>query len=153
MCPLGYRGQFEYTIQHRHFRGGEAAFPPRPEGRSLHAATLMNTTPSSTPHSTSTATSDGIAGRALVFGGGGSAGNAWEIGVIAGLLDAGLDVTEADLIIGTSAGATAPAQITGAPPLTELFAGIVGVAGPRPSGPVAAAGGRGPLGPVADHME
>ena len=40
---------------------------------------------------------------ALVLGGGGSTGNAWLIGVIAGLFEAGLDVTEADLIIGTSA--------------------------------------------------
>ena len=54
--------------------------------------------------------------RALVLGGGGSAGNAWLIGVIAGLFDAGLDVTEADLIIGTSAGSTAAAQITSASP-------------------------------------
>src|ERR1035438_3480541 len=43
MCPLGCRGQFEYTVRHRHFRGGEAAFPPRPEGRGLHAAISMNT--------------------------------------------------------------------------------------------------------------
>jgi len=48
----------------------------------------------------------------LVLGGGGSAGSAREIGVIAGLFDAGLDVTEADLIIGTSAGSTAAAQIS-----------------------------------------
>jgi len=47
------------------------------------------------------------------------------IGVIAGLFDAGLDVTEADLIIGTSAGSTAAAQITGATP-TELLAVIDG---------------------------
>jgi hypothetical protein len=40
----------------------------------------------------------------VLGGGGGSAGNAWLIGVIAGLFDAGLDVTEADLIVGTSAG-------------------------------------------------
>jgi NTE family protein len=39
--------------------------------------------------------------RALVLGGGGSTGNAWLIGVIAGLFDAGLDVTTADLTIGT----------------------------------------------------
>src|ERR1700678_290732 len=33
----------EHTIGYRrHFRGGEAAFPPRPEGRSLHAAILMS---------------------------------------------------------------------------------------------------------------
>ena len=45
---------------------------------------------------------------ALVLGGGGAAGNAWMIGIIAGLADAGLDLTEAaDLVIGTSSGATA----------------------------------------------
>jgi NTE family protein len=65
----------------------------------------------------------------LVLGGGGSAGNAWLIGVIAGLFDAGLDVTEADLIIGTSAGSTAAAQITSASP-TQLLADTVGVEGP-----------------------
>lgn len=76
---------------------------------------------------------------ALVLGGGGSAGNAWLIGVIAGLFDAGLDVTTADLIIATSAGATAAAQITGARP-TELFASILAAApqriagGPVPNG-------------------
>ena len=89
----------------------------------------MNTTPFSTLHFTSTTASDrprsdqdqphvdathqvrAAGERALVLGGGGSAGNAWLIGVIAGLFDAGLDVTEADLIIGTSAGSTAAAQI------------------------------------------
>jgi len=55
-------------------------------------------------------------GRALVLGGGGSTGNAWLIGVIAGLFDAGLDVTTADLTIGTSAGSTAAAQLAGATP-------------------------------------
>jgi NTE family protein len=63
--------------------------------------------------------------RALVLGGGGAAGNAWLIGVIAGLFDAGLDVTEADLIIGTSAGSTAAVLITSATP-TELLASIQG---------------------------
>ncbi|MFH8249780.1 patatin-like phospholipase family protein [Microbacterium sp. B2969] len=53
---------------------------------------------------------------ALVLGGGGSVGNAWLVGVVAGLAEGGLDVTHADLIIGTSAGATAAAQITGASP-------------------------------------
>ena len=71
--------------------------------------------------------------RALVLGGGGSTGNAWLIGVVAGLSDAGLDVTAADLTIGTSAGATAAAQLTGATP-TELYAAT---RGPAPSdGPV-----------------
>src|SRR6478609_6166383 len=65
--------------------------------------------------------------RALVLGGGGSAGNAWVIGVVAGLFDAGLDVTEADLIIGTSAGSTAAVQITSATP-TELLAATLAAA-------------------------
>ena len=90
--------------------------------------------------------------RALVLGGGGSAGNAWEIGVIAGLFDAGLDVTEADLIIGTSAGSTAAAQITSATQ-TELLAGILAAAPQQRTGPVGSGGGRVPIGPAADHME
>ncbi|HEY2003736.1 MAG TPA: patatin-like phospholipase family protein [Candidatus Saccharimonadia bacterium] len=62
--------------------------------------------------------------RALVLGGGGAAGNGWEIGVIAGLLDAGLDVTDADLIIGTSAGATTAVQITSTNP-SKLLAEVL----------------------------
>ena len=90
--------------------------------------------------------------RALVLGGGGAAGNAWEIGVIAGLFDAGLDVTEADLIIGTSAGSTAAAQITSATP-TELLAGILAAAPRQRTGPAGPGGGRVSIGPAADHME
>ena len=89
--------------------------------------------------------------RALVLGGGGSAGNAWLIGVIAGLFDAGLDVTEADLIIGTSAGSTAAVQITGASP-TQLLADIVFAAPQQRTGPVGSDGGRVRIGPVADPM-
>jgi NTE family protein len=88
----------------------------------------------------------------LVLGGGGSAGNAWLIGVIAGLFAAGLDVTDADLIIGTSAGSTAAAQISSATP-GELLADILAAA-PRPrTAPVGSAGGRGRTVPAADHME
>ena len=68
-----------------------------------------------TQQSKAESSSNGVAERALVLGGGGAAGNAWVIGVLAGLFDAGTDVTEADLIIGTSAGSTAAAQISGAP--------------------------------------
>jgi NTE family protein len=89
---------------------------------------------------------------ALVLGGGGSAGNAWLIGVIAGLFEAGLDVTEADLIIGTSAGSTAAAQITGATP-AQLLADILSAAPQQRTGPVGSAGGGVSAGPVADHME
>ena len=93
------------------------------------------------------------AARALVLHGGGSAGNAWEIGVIAGLFEAGLDVTGADLLIGTSAGSTAAAQITSGTQPTELLAAILDAA-PRPrTGPLAYDAGRVPMAPVADHME
>jgi NTE family protein len=43
-------------------------------------------------------------GRALVLAGGGVAGIGWEAGMIAGLRAAGVDLTTADLLIGTSAG-------------------------------------------------
>ena len=42
-------------------------------------------------------------GSAIVLGGGGVTGIAWEIGVLAGLLDAGVDLG-ADAVFGTSAG-------------------------------------------------
>ena len=106
----------------------------------------MNTSPSPTLHPT-------VAGeRALILGGGGSAGNAWLIGIIAGLVDAGLDVTGADLIIGTSAGSTAAAQITSATP-TELLADILSPAPRQRTRPDRSDGGRVRIRPAADHME
>lgn len=60
--------------------------------------------------------------RALVLGGGGVAGIAWETGLVAGLLDAGVDVRTADLVVGTSAGAAVGAQLTGGTPVEELYA-------------------------------
>jgi NTE family protein len=80
----------------------------------------------------------------LVLGGGGSTGNAWLIGVIAGLFDAGLDVTDADLTVGTSAGSTAAAQIAGAAP-PELLAVTLDAPAPPDRG-------RGTR-PVSDHLE
>ncbi len=62
---------------------------------------------------------------ALVLGGGGAAGNAWLIGIIAGLADAGVDLTAADLVIGTSAGATAAAQVRSGITPAELLASIL----------------------------
>jgi NTE family protein len=57
----------------------------------------------------------------LVLGGGGVAGISWMTGVLAGLADAGQDVTGADLLIGTSAGSTVVAQIGSGLPLQALF--------------------------------
>jgi NTE family protein len=63
---------------------------------------------------------------ALVLGGGGAAGNAWAIGIIAGLAEAGLDLTEAaDLVVGTSSGATAAAQVRSGVPPAELLASVL----------------------------
>lgn len=102
----------------------------------------MNTKAFSTPSHASTTSSDD---RALVLGGGGSTGNAWLIGVVAGLSDAGLDVTNADLTIGTSAGSTAAAQLAGASP-TDLYAAILAMPAPTQAG-------RGGTGPVTNHLE
>ena len=45
-----------------------------------------------------------MAGRALVLGGGGPVGIAWEIGLAAGFAENGITLAKADRIIGTSAG-------------------------------------------------
>ena len=60
--------------------------------------------------------------HALVLGGGGVAGIAWMTGLLAGLAQAGDDLTEADLLIGTSAGATVAAQVGSGLALEQLFA-------------------------------
>ncbi|WP_019632718.1 patatin-like phospholipase family protein [Actinomadura atramentaria] len=60
--------------------------------------------------------------KALVLGGGGVAGIAWETGVLAGLADAGTDWTDADLIVGTSAGSAVAAQLGSGLPLADLYA-------------------------------
>jgi predicted acylesterase/phospholipase RssA len=51
--------------------------------------------------------------QALVLGGGGVAGIAWITGLLTGLAAAGQDVTGADMIIGTSAGATVASAAAG----------------------------------------
>jgi len=88
----------------------------------------------------------------LVLHGGGSAGNAWEIGVVAGLFDGGLDVAKADLIVGTSAGSTAAAQITGARS-SDLFSAIIAAASSQQVGRGGPGSGAAPLRPTANHLE
>lgn len=60
---------------------------------------------------------------ALVLGGGGITGIAWELGILAGLAEAGVDLTDADVVIGTSAGSVVGAQVTTGQPLADLYAG------------------------------
>lgn len=49
--------------------------------------------------------------RALVLGGGGAVGIAWESGLLAGLSMSGVDLAQADFIVGTSAGSFVGAQV------------------------------------------
>ncbi|WP_223691167.1 patatin-like phospholipase family protein [Leifsonia poae] len=103
----------------------------------------MNT---SLPSSFSTpSASSAPVGRALVVAGGGAAGNAWAIGFIAGAAEAGVDLTEADVIIGTSSGSTVAAQITSGTPTADLYAAIVADAPRPPAGGPRAGSGPAPI--------
>lgn len=109
----------------------------------------MSTSPAA--DSSDSARPAGASERALVLGGGGAAGNAWLIGVLAGLTEADVDVRLADLFIGTSAGATAAAQISGATP-ADLLAAILSTAPPQPPGVASSTGRRGSSGAAADYL-
>jgi NTE family protein len=63
-----------------------------------------------------------MAGKALVLGGGGVTGVAWELGVLAGLAQQGMDLSGADLVVGTSAGSVVGAQLTSGVSVGELYA-------------------------------
>ncbi|MCU1641931.1 MAG: patatin-like phospholipase [Nocardia sp.] len=60
--------------------------------------------------------------RALVIGGGGVAGIAWANGIVAGLAESGVDVRDADVLIGTSAGSNVTAQVSSGLTPEKLFA-------------------------------
>lgn len=62
-----------------------------------------------------------MAGSALVLGGGGVTGVAWELGILSGLLESGLDLTTADLVVGSSAGSVVGAQLTTVDSLDDLY--------------------------------
>ncbi len=79
--------------------------------------------------------------RALVLGGGGVTGIAWELGLIAGLHAEGIDLAAADLVVGTSAGSAVGAQILSGAPIEELYEEQLA----DPSGEVTASIGAGVL--------
>ena len=56
-----------------------------------------------------------------MLGGGGVTGVAWEIGLLAGLADRGLELGPADLLVGTSAGAVVGAQLAWGADLAQLY--------------------------------
>src|SRR4051812_29589304 len=80
-------------------------------------------------------------GKALVLGGGGVTGIAWELGVVAGLAESGVVLADADLVVGTSAGAVVGAQLLSGRPGEELYPPQLR----PPGGEIAAAMGLGAL--------
>ncbi|MFI0356789.1 patatin-like phospholipase family protein [Actinomadura sp. 9N407] len=73
-------------------------------------------------------------GRALVLGGGGITGIAWEWGILSGLAEAGLDLAAADLVVGTSAGSIVGAQVaSGIDPEVRYQAQLAGANGEIPA--------------------
>src|SRR3974390_1341401 len=68
--------------------------------------------------------------RALVLGGGGITGIAWETGVIAGL---GIDLAAADVIIGTSAGSVVGTDIASGQELEALYQAQLAPPAPAPA--------------------
>jgi NTE family protein len=75
---------------------------------------------------------------ALVLGGGGITGIAWEIGLLHGLAEAGVDLSDADVVVGTSAGSVVGAQLTCGTPLEQMHAAQLA----DPAGEIGAAFGR-----------
>ena len=73
--------------------------------------------------------------RALVLGGGGVIGVAWETGLLKGLAQGGIDVRRADVVIGTSAGSMVGTRIAAGHDIGEPAPRPVGVGGiPLPEG-------------------
>lgn len=60
--------------------------------------------------------------QALVLGGGGVTGVAWLTGLIMGLAESGIDITDAGLIVGTSAGSVVASQLATGVPVEQLYA-------------------------------
>ena len=64
--------------------------------------------------------------RALVLGGGGFVASSWITGLITGMAESGVDVRDADVLIGTSSGARVALQLASGAPLEEVFAHQIG---------------------------
>ena len=73
--------------------------------------------------------------KALVLGGGGPVGVAWEAGLLAGLADAGVDLSDADRIVGTSAGSIVGARLARGDAPADLFTASATVSSPGGGGP------------------
>jgi NTE family protein len=71
--------------------------------------------------------------RALVLGGGGVTGIAWETGLVAGLAGLGIDLAAADVIIGTSAGSVVGTDIAAGQELEALYQAQLTPPAPEPA--------------------
>ena len=60
-------------------------------------------------------------GTALVLGGGGVSGIAWEIGLIVGLAEHGIDLTAAETLVGTSAGSVVSTLVACGETLEDMY--------------------------------
>jgi NTE family protein len=63
-----------------------------------------------------------MADTALVLGGGGLTAYAWQVGVLAGLADAGVDLSDADVCVGTSAGSLLAVELAAGAAPADLYA-------------------------------
>ena len=70
---------------------------------------------------------------ALVLGGGGVTGIAWETGLLAGLAELGIDLAAADVIIGTSAGSVVGTDIASGQQLEVLYQAQLAPPAPEPA--------------------
>lgn len=65
-----------------------------------------------------------MSGSALVLGGGGPVGIAWETGLLLGLSEGGVDLRGAGLIVGTSAGSVVGAQLAMGREIAQMYAAV-----------------------------
>ena len=95
--------------------------------------------------------------RALVLGGGGPVGIAWETGLAAGLAENGINFGDADLIVGTSAGSAVGAQLAMGRSPQQMYAAVAADAGNSSPGPTrqntGAGGGAPNLMPLMELMQ
>ena len=65
--------------------------------------------------------------RALVLGGGGAVGVGWQTGLLMGLHEAGIDLAEAEEIVGTSAGALVGALLASGRDVTDALTSLASI--------------------------
>ena len=73
--------------------------------------------------------------RAVILAGGGYAASAWELGIVTGMADAGLDVRNADLFVGTSSGSRVALHLASGAVHEEAFERRLQPGPPSSAGP------------------